>query len=188
MIELYLRIKIHLDVLQEGLNMPNLENQGVLHFEFRCQKLLSLYHNTHILLFGIDLSTKLYHGLWFNRPHLSLFQNMSVKIYVFNVFLYLGGYNSIPDFWTMDASVGPWTLDAGCWTLVSGLSTLDAGRYTLDPGLWHRTLSLTVLEQNQKAVSDSAWLNYWKFFGRDSLRAWWSRLFCRDYRFWRSYF
>ena len=88
---------------------------------------------------------------------------MSVKIYVFDVFLYLGGYNSIPDFWTIDSSVGPWTLDAGCWTLdaglwtlLSGLSTLDAGRYTLDPGLWHRTLSLTVLEQNQKAVSDSA--------------------------------
>ena len=81
---------------------------------------------------------------------------MSVKIYVFNVFLYLGGYNSIPDFWTIDSSVGPWTLDAGLWTLLSGLSTLDAERYTLDPGLWHRTLSLTILEQNQKAVSDSA--------------------------------
>ena len=135
MIELYLRIKIHLDVLQEGLNMPNLENQGVLHFEFRCQKLLSLYHNTHILLAGVDLSTKLYHGLRFNRPHLSSFQNMSVKIYD-NVFLYLGGYNSIPDFWTMDSSVGPWTLDAGLWTLDSGLWTLNAGCWTLHFGPW----------------------------------------------------
>ena len=135
MIELYLHTKIHLDVLQEGLNMPNLENQGVLHFEFRCQKLLSLYHNTHILLVGVDLSTKLYHGLRFNRPHLSSFQNMSVKIYD-NVFLYLGGYNSIPDFWTMDASVGPWTLDAGLWTLDAGLWSLDSQRWMLDATLW----------------------------------------------------
>ena len=26
--------------------MPNLENQRVLHFEFQCQKLMGLYHNT----------------------------------------------------------------------------------------------------------------------------------------------
>ena len=37
--------------------MPNLENQGVLHFECQCQKLLNLCHNTYILLFFIDLST-----------------------------------------------------------------------------------------------------------------------------------
>ena len=53
--------------------MPNLENQRVLHFEFQCQKLLRLYHNTYILLFCIDLS-------------LPLFQNMSLKSYT-NVFL-----------------------------------------------------------------------------------------------------
>ena len=29
--------------------MPNLGNQHVLHFEFPCQKLLKLYHNTYIL-------------------------------------------------------------------------------------------------------------------------------------------
>ena len=40
--------------------MPNLENQRVLHFEFQCQKLLRLYHNTYLLLFCVDLSTKLY--------------------------------------------------------------------------------------------------------------------------------
>ena len=39
--------------------MPNLENQRVLHFESQCQKLLRLHHNTLILLFGTDLSTKL---------------------------------------------------------------------------------------------------------------------------------
>ena len=72
--------------------MPNLENQRVLHFEFQCQKLLRLYHNTYILLFCIDLSTKAYLGLWFNRAHLPLFQNMSVKIYT-NFFLSSGGYN-----------------------------------------------------------------------------------------------
>ena len=71
--------------------MPHLENQRVLHFEFQCQKLLRLHHNTYILLFCIDLSTKPCRGLRFNQTHLSLFQNMSVKIYT-NFFLYLG-YN-----------------------------------------------------------------------------------------------
>ena len=61
--------------------------------------------------------------------------------------------------WTLDA--GPWTLDAGPWTLDSGRWTLDSGRWTLDATLWtlgsgHWTLSLTVLKQNQKLVSDSA--------------------------------
>ena len=60
---------------------------------------------------------------------------MSVKIYD-NVFLYLGGYNSIPDFWTMDSSVGPWTLDAGLWTLDAGLWSLDSQRWMLDATLW----------------------------------------------------
>ena len=36
--------------------------------------------------------------------------------------------------WTLDA--GPWTLDAGPWTLDSKLWTLDAGLWTLDTGLW----------------------------------------------------
>ena len=58
--------------------------------------------------------------------------------------------------------------------------------WTLDAGPW--TLSLTVVEQNQNPVSDFAWLNYWKFFGYESLRSSWSRLFCRDCRFWRGHF
>ena len=61
--------------------MRNLENQYILHFDFQCQKLLRLHHNTCILLFCIDLSTKPYQVFWFNRTHLLLFQNMSVKIY-----------------------------------------------------------------------------------------------------------
>ena len=93
--------------------------------------------------------------------------------------------------WTLDA--GLWTLDSGLWTLDTGLWTLDAGRWMLDASLWtlgsgHWTLSLTVLEQNQKPVSDSAWLNYWKFFGLESLRTLWSRLSDRDYKFWLGYF
>ena len=68
------------------------ENQRVLHFEFQCQKLLRLYHNTYIILSSKDLSTKLYRGLWFTRTHLLLFQNMSVKIYI-NFFLSSGGYS-----------------------------------------------------------------------------------------------
>ena len=103
------------------------------------------------------------------------------------------------ELWTLDS--GCWTLDAGRWTLDSELWTLDSGRWTLGFrrctldaihfGRWALAtgrLSLTVLEQNQKPVSDSAWLNYWKLFGFESLRTSWSRLFCRDYRFWRGYF
>ena len=62
--------------------MPTLENQRLLHFEFQCQKSLRSYHNTYTILFYIDLSTKSYRGLLFNRTHLPLFQNMSVKIYI----------------------------------------------------------------------------------------------------------
>ena len=72
--------------------MPNLGNQRVLHFEFQCQKLLKLYHNTCILLLCIDLSTKPYRGLWLNRTRFPLFQNMSVKIYI-NFFLCSGDYS-----------------------------------------------------------------------------------------------
>ena len=95
--------------------------------------------------------------------------------------------------WTLDA--GRWTLDVGLWTLTldSGLSTLDGGHWTLDATLWtlgsgHWTLLLIVLEQNRKPVSDSAWLNYWKFFGCESLRISWSHLLYREYNFWLGYF
>ena len=95
----------------------------------------------------------------------------------------------IPEF--LGSACKCWTLDSGCCTLDSerctlytGLSTLDVA--TLHFGLW--TLLLTALEQNQKPLSDSAWLNYWKFFGYESLRTSWSRLFYRDYRFSRGYF
>ena len=75
---------------------------------------------------------------------------------------------SYRDFWTLDARVGRWTLDARLWTLNSGCWTLDAGRWTMESGPW--TLSLTVVEQNQNPVSVFAWLNDWKFFRYESLR------------------
>ena len=83
---------------------------------------------------------------------------------------------------------GRWILDSGRWTLDARGWTLDPGRWTLDSGLWnlgseYYTLSLTFSEQNQNLVSDSAWLNYGKFFGCDSLRTLWSCLFRRDERF-----
>ena len=71
--------------------MPNLENQRILHFELQCQKLLRLYQNTYILLFCIDLSTKPY-GVYDFTEHVSLFQNMFIKIYT-DFFLSSGGYN-----------------------------------------------------------------------------------------------
>ena len=115
----------------------------------------------------------------------------------------LFGHIRIPDFgrnclmmnsrrWTLNA--GLWTLEFGrlsldswcwpseLWTLDSKLWTLDAGRKTLDSGRWtlgsaHRTLSLTVSEQNQNPVFGSAWLNYWKFFRCESLKTSWHPCF-----------
>ena len=86
--------------------------------------------------------------------------------------------------WTLDS--GRWTLDPGIWTLHHGLWTLGATLWSLGSGHW--IVSLFVSEENQNPVSDSAWLYYWKFFGCESLRTSWSRLFCRNYRFWRDCF
>ena len=66
-------------------------------------------------------------------------------------------YKEIPEF--LDSR--RWALNAGLWTLDSGRWTLDVGRWTLDAtlrtlGSRHWTLFLTVLEQNQKPVSNSA--------------------------------
>ena len=38
--------------------------------------------------------------------------------------------------WTLDASVGFWTLYAGIWTLNSRRWTFDAGRWTLNAARW----------------------------------------------------
>ena len=56
-------------------------------------RLLFLYEHDHlIILFCVDLSTKLYRNLWLQPTHLPLFQNMSVKIYT-NSILSSGGCN-----------------------------------------------------------------------------------------------
>ena len=88
---------------------------------------------------------------------------------------YENGHTGIPGLWTQVLNAGLWTMDPGRWTRM-----LHFGRWALGTG--H---SLTVLEQKQKPVSDSAWLNY---LGCESLGTSWSRLFCRDYSFWRGYF
>ena len=93
--------------------------------------------------------------------------------------------------WTLDS--GRWTLNAGPWTLESQRCALDARLWTLDAKRWtlgseHWTLLLTVSEQNQNLVSDSTWLNYWKFFRFESLKTSWSRFLCRNYKFWGFYF
>ena len=90
--KIYLHSNFIWIIFQEGWNMPNLENQYILHFELQSQKLLRLYHDTYILLFCINFSTKQCQGFWFNRTHLPLFENMSVKIYT-NFFSSSGGYN-----------------------------------------------------------------------------------------------
>ena len=79
MVELYLHLhmKICLDYFRGRLKYAKIGKSMHL-------KLLRLYHNTYIFLFRIDLSTKLYWGLF-------LFF-MSVKIYT-NFFLSSGDYN-----------------------------------------------------------------------------------------------
>ena len=85
------RYKIILDYFPERLKYVKLGKANVLNFEFQYWKLLILFHNTYILLFWIDVSTKPYRGLWFNRTHLRLFQSMPLKIYI-NFYL-SSGYN-----------------------------------------------------------------------------------------------
>ena len=108
--------------------MSNLENQCVLHFELQCQNLLRLYHNTYILLFCINLSTKLCWGLWCNWTHNPLFQNMSIKINA-NFFLSSGGYNFKINY--LKDKMGH-----GMWVLLNNLasSSLQYRYY-----FWHRS-------------------------------------------------
>ena len=92
MIDVYLHIKIYLNYFTGRLKHAELGTSLPLTFWVSAPKLLWLQLNTYILLFCSDLSAKLCRGLWFNRIHLPLFQNMSIKIYT-NFFLYSGGYN-----------------------------------------------------------------------------------------------
>ena len=49
LIELYLYIKIYLDDFPGRLKQAELaKSRGIIHFEFQCQKVLRLYHNTYI--------------------------------------------------------------------------------------------------------------------------------------------
>ena len=89
MIEVCLHLKIYLDYFPRRLKYAELGKSMYLTFWVPVPKLLSVYHNMHILLFCIDLSTKPYLGLWFN--HAIIFK-MSVKIYT-NFFLSLERYN-----------------------------------------------------------------------------------------------
>ena len=161
--------------------------------------------SSRMILFHIYISLK---KSWRSRYRVLLYKNLSlrkswcllslqynvsyfgIRCILNNVLLQLHyqiNINNINSAWLKGI---PEFLGSGrkCWTLDSGLWTLGPGRWTLDATLWtlsseHCTLSLTVWEQNQNPFSYSAWLNYWKFFGCESLRTPWSRFFYRDYRF-----
>ena len=109
--------------------MPNLENQRALHFEFQCQKLLRLHRNTDILLFCIDLSTKLCQGLWFNGTYLPLFQNMSVKIY--SKFFFSSGGSNFEICYFKDK------MRYGMWVHIL-LNNLASSSQQLEYYFWHR--------------------------------------------------
>ena len=95
---------------------------------------------------------------YYSRPIFEKFENIKENIKSNNI-IFLG---------TLEF------LDSGrkCWTLESGLWALDAGLWALGSGhfCWQGN-----------PVSASAWSNYWKFFGYDSLRTSWSHLFYREY-------
>ena len=71
--------------------MPNLEIKCVLHFEFHRQKLFRIYHNTYVLLFCIDVSTKPY-KVYDLIEQITRYFKMFVKVYTI-FFLSLGGCN-----------------------------------------------------------------------------------------------
>ena len=48
--------------------------------------------------------------------------------------------------WTLDASFGRWTLDAGPWTMDPEFWTLDARLWMLDPGCWNQDTGPWVLD------------------------------------------
>ena len=66
--------------------------------------------------------------------------------------------------WTLNARVGPWTLDAGgctldtgLWTLDSGLWTLDHGRWTLNVGRWSLDAGLWTLNAGLWTLHSGLW-------------------------------
>ena len=72
---------------------------------------------------------------------------------------------SYRNFWTLNASVGRWTLDAGFWTLHldaglwtfdSGCWSLDAGPWSLDVGSWTLDAGLWTLDSVETIGSDMA--------------------------------
>ena len=98
-----------------------------------------------------------------------------------------------PGRWTLDDVL--WTLDSGRWTLGSGLWTLDSGLRTLDSGLWTPDATLSTLGSRHWTLDNvvdccrtESEPSFSFCFGCKSLRTSWSRLFCREYRFWRGYF
>ena len=94
--------------------------------------------------------------------------------------------------WILDSR--RWTVDTGLWMLHFACWNMDAGCWTLDAGIWMLHFGCLALDTGhchclfQNPVSDSVWLNYWKFTGCKSLRTSWSCLFCGDYRLWFGYF
>ena len=100
MIELYLHTKNYLDYFPGRMKYAKLGKSTCLTFWVPVPKVLEVIpyitsrtFGTYILLFCIDLSTKLCWGFWFNRIHLLLLQNMSLKIYTNLLFLFLWGCN-----------------------------------------------------------------------------------------------
>ena len=92
MIELYLHLKICLDYFPGGLKYAELWNSTHLEFWVPVPKVVEVILWYLYALVLHRFISRFVRGLWFNRTHLPLFQNMSVKIYT-NFILTSGGYN-----------------------------------------------------------------------------------------------
>ena len=92
-IAIFVYIQKFVCIIQEDWNIPNLESHCILNFDFQCQILLRLYNSTYIPLFCIDLSTKLYQGLWFNLTHPSPIISKYACKNLYQFFLIFRSYN-----------------------------------------------------------------------------------------------
>ena len=96
------------------------------HCAFRCTVLCNV----------VNLVVQFYLIVWEDKFLLGIYSKVHFE-----------GHTGIPGLQAQVLEVGPWTLGSGRWTP-------DARLWTLNFGCW--TLSLTVSEQNQNRVSDSA--------------------------------
>ena len=88
--------------------------------------------------------------------------------------------------WTLDSELC--TLDSERWNLDAGLWMLNTGHWTMDTGLWMLDIVIVCFRGESEPSFWFCLIKWLKtIWVRISIRISWSRLFCREYRFWRHY-